>query len=135
MNRELEYVITKNISAFLNTEGGILFIGVDDEGTILGIENDYKTLGKKPNKDGILLKLDSLINNHIGKEFGQFINIKIIDLENKPVCVIEILMSNKPVFLKKGDHEEFNIRGAAGIKRLSFSEYSEYKKLHWTDLI
>jgi len=31
----LEYVIAKTISAFLNTDGGTLIIGVDDEGNTL----------------------------------------------------------------------------------------------------
>jgi len=47
VNKALETVIVKTISAFLNTEGGMLFIGIDDDGNTLGLENDYITLSKK----------------------------------------------------------------------------------------
>ena len=38
--------IAREIAAFMNTEGGILYCGVDDEGNVVGIENDLKVLGK-----------------------------------------------------------------------------------------
>ncbi|MHA1285582.1 MAG: AlbA family DNA-binding domain-containing protein [Promethearchaeota archaeon] len=133
-NEELSYVIAKTIVAFLNSEGGKLFIGVNDDGEILGIENDYKTFTKKPNKDGFLLKLDSIINNCIGKSFIQYIDANIVDIDNKPVCIIEISKSDKPVFFKRGNNEEFIIRGTAGIKKLTISEFEEYKKIHWSKL-
>ncbi len=134
INKELEFTVMKNIAAFLNTEGGMLFIGIDDDGSILGIKKDYETLGRKQNKDGFLLKLDNIINNGIGKEIGQYIDIKIIELENKHICIIEVSKSNKPIFIKKGNLEEFIIRGAAGTKTLSLSEYSDYRVLHWSGL-
>lgn len=39
----------KSISAFSNADGGTLIIGVDDDGNILGLEKDYRSLGG--NKD------------------------------------------------------------------------------------
>ncbi len=53
INKELEYTVAKTISAFLNTKGGIILIGVDDSGKALGIKADYETL-KKKNADGLL---------------------------------------------------------------------------------
>ena len=50
-NKALEDVIAKTIAGFMNTQGGHLIIGIDDEGSILGLEQDYGTL-KKPGKDG-----------------------------------------------------------------------------------
>ncbi len=38
--------IAREIAAFMNTEGGILYCGVDNEGNVVGIENDLKVLGK-----------------------------------------------------------------------------------------
>ena len=40
VNKKLEFVIAKTISAFLNSEGGILIIGVDDDGNALGLDKD-----------------------------------------------------------------------------------------------
>ncbi|HUZ56117.1 MAG TPA: protein kinase, partial [Streptosporangiaceae bacterium] len=36
--------VTKTIAAFLNTDGGTLLIGVEDSGTVLGIEPDFEHL-------------------------------------------------------------------------------------------
>lgn len=47
INKKLEYVVAKTISAFLNSEGGTLIIGVDDDENILGLEKDMQTLSKQ----------------------------------------------------------------------------------------
>ena len=44
VNKKLEEVILKTVAAFANSQGGTLLIGVDDEGTILGLEQDYLSL-------------------------------------------------------------------------------------------
>lgn len=131
-NKDLEFVVAKTVSAFLNTEGGKLFIGVENEGNILGLDKDYYTLRKK-NKDGFLLKIDELLNNSLGKEFSKFLNIKIIDLDKKPICIVEVSKSTKPVFIKRGNKEDFFIRGAAGTQPLGMKETINYIKLHWPD--
>jgi predicted HTH transcriptional regulator len=41
------------IAGFMNKNGGILLIGIDDNGKILGLKNDMETL-KKKNVDGFL---------------------------------------------------------------------------------
>ena len=60
INKLLEKVVLKSIAAFNNSDGGLLLIGVDDAGKILGLKADYRTL-KKPDKDGFELHLRSLI--------------------------------------------------------------------------
>jgi predicted HTH transcriptional regulator len=37
----------KTIVAFLNSDGGTLLIGVEDDGRIYGLENDFSLLGQK----------------------------------------------------------------------------------------
>jgi hypothetical protein len=51
-NKALEAGIVKTIAGFLNGKGGFLVIGVNDDGEVLGLETDYKTLGKRPDRDG-----------------------------------------------------------------------------------
>jgi predicted HTH transcriptional regulator len=42
----------------MNSEGGTLFIGVYDQGNVIGLENDYKTLkNERQNSDGFELEL------------------------------------------------------------------------------
>ena len=46
LNDALKFQIIKTIAAFLNSEGGKLYVGVADDGTILGIENDINLFQK-----------------------------------------------------------------------------------------
>jgi Schlafen, AlbA_2/Bacterial extracellular solute-binding proteins, family 3 len=129
-NKVLEDVIVKNISAFLNTEGGMLFIGVDDDGNILGLENDYQVL-RKGNADGFLLVMTNLINKHFGKHTHRLIHSNIVIINGKQVCIVEMSKSEKPVFLKKGEKEKFYIRAAAASLPLGLQEATDYIRSHW----
>jgi len=130
INKVLEGVIIKTISAFLNTEGGTLLIGVDDEGNVLGLEKDYSSFSKK-NSDGFLLTLTNLINQHLGKQIHKYISLNIISINEKDVCIVAIHKSEKPVFIEKKDKEEFYIRASASSQPLGLREAHEYIGLHW----
>lgn len=126
----LEPIIAKTIAAFLNAEGGKLFIGVKDNGEILGIEKDYETL-KNKNRDGFLLQLTQIINTYLGKEFNQYVSIKIAQVGGKDVCIVDVANSAMPVFLKNNEKEEFYIRASASSQPMSIREANEYIRIHW----
>ena len=130
MNKSLENVILKTISAFLNSNGGTLIIGVDDSGSVLGLEKDYETVSKK-SSDGFILTLTNLINQHVGKRVHKFINMEIINQEGKDICAVSVSKCDGPVFLGKNDNETFFIRASASSQRLSVSEVVGYIKSHW----
>jgi hypothetical protein len=130
LNKVLEEVIIKTVSAFLNSQGGTLFIGVDDDGKILGLKNDYKTFSKK-NKDGFLLTLTNLINQNLGKQTHQFISFKIVKIKGKEVCVILAEKSKIPVFMMKNSKEEFYIRASASSQPMGVRDAHEYISLNW----
>jgi hypothetical protein len=129
-----EYIAMRAIASMLNSEGGILFIGVDDNGNIVGIDDDYKTLHKQ-NSDGYLLHFDNLINNYLGKEFHQYVFVTVEHINGKEVCVVQIAKSKSPVFVKiKEDgnvKEEFFIRGIASSQLLGMKDALDYIKSHW----
>ena len=131
-NKNLELVIVKTISAFLNTEGGLLFIGIDDDCKILGIEKDYQSLNKK-NSDGFILSLINIVNQSLGKIYHKNISINIVSIDKKDVCVVSIEKSSQPVFLKKSDTEEFYIRTSVSSQPMSISEAYKYIKTHWDE--
>ena len=69
VDKKMEEIILKSISAFSNGDGGKLLIGVADNGEILGLEEDYNSL-KEANKDYFELHLSNLIINNFGNEFA-----------------------------------------------------------------
>jgi len=131
IDKNLEYVVVKTVSAFLNSEGGSLFIGVADDGELLGIETDYRSFQKKPNRDGFLLKLSSLISRDIGKEYHKFVNVEIRVFSGKDICRIKAAAADKPAFAKKKGNEEFYIRTSAASVPLSLSEAHKYISSRW----
>jgi len=133
VNKNLEYVIAKTISGFLNSEGGTLIIGADDDGVILGLDKDYSTLGKKQNRDGFLLTLVQVVNNYLGKEFNQYISVKIENVDGKDVCIVEISDSGSPVFINYHGSDQFFIRASASTQPMSMKEANEYINLHWNN--
>ena len=82
----------------------MLFVGVDDDGNILGLDNDYSCVSKR-SRDGFLLSLTNVINNYLGKSFHRFLNINIVSVNDKDICIISIDVSDKPVFIGKQDNE------------------------------
>jgi len=132
VNKLMEYIVAKTLSAFMNSEGGKLFIGVDDNGEILGIKKDYNTL-RKNNTDGFLLQLTQVINQYLGKEFHQYLGQEIVTIDDKDICVVSIVNSDMPVFLKIGDKEEFYIRASASSQPMSMREANDYIKTHWNN--
>jgi FixJ family two-component response regulator len=131
VNKTLEYAVAKTISAFLNSEGGKLLIGVSDEGEILGLEKDKATLTKKQSNDGFQQKLVNVINRCLGKEFHQFIHINIEEMGDAEVCIVEILESNAPAFLVIDDKEKFFIRASTTTQPMNLKEAIEYINSKW----
>ncbi len=131
IDKGLEIVVAKTICAFMNADGGTLFIGVEDSGNIISLERDYQTLGNKQSADEYQLKLVEVINRLLGKEHYHAISIQIINIGGKDVCVIEIEASNTPVFLKIESDEKFYVRIAAASEPMNTKQATEYIKKHF----
>jgi len=131
INKALEMIVAKVMASFMNSSGGKLLIGVNDNGEIIGLENDYASV-KNKNSDGFRLLLDSIINNYLGSEFHQYINVSILDEDGKYICMISITGSGAPVYVKDNDNKGiFVIRAQASTLQLDARETHEYIETHW----
>lgn len=124
-NKDLHEPIMKNLAAYMNTVGGALLIGVDDDGVILGLEPDYNTMGKK-NSDGFELNFNNAFNKMIGAENRQYVDISFHTLKGKEICVLRTLPSLDPVFLTYKGEELFYIRTGNASQPLTVSKASRY---------
>lgn len=130
VNKKLEHVIAKTVGAFLNSDGGCLIIGVDDNQNILGLEADIQMLPKK-NIDGFELHLIEIIKKYIGAELSSHIKITFPVIEGIQICVIKISKSGRPVFIEFEGKEEFFIRVGCSSQPLSREKQSQYEKTRW----
>ena len=84
----------KTISAFANTDGGTLLIGVTDNGDIKGLERDYGLLGRGGTRDAFELKLRSLLQGRFQPPFASPTHhLVAIDFDALPggtVCKITV---------------------------------------------
>ena len=133
LDKKMEEIILKTISAFSNAEGGKLLIGVTDEGDILGLDSDYNTF-KEGNKDQFELHLRNLVNNAFGKEFGAInLNVRFPILNDIEICEIDIKASETPRYCgiidKNGIlQKKFYIRSGNSSQELDIEESASYIK-------
>ena len=126
-NPAIERSCLKTISAFVNSSGGTLLIGVRDDGSIEGIETD-----KFANEDKFLLHLWTLIRNCLGRDFSPYIRTRIEKIEDKNVCAVDCRAANRPVFLRQpGFDEEMYIRLGPSSNALDISEALKYIEDHF----
>ena len=124
-NKALEHTIAKTIASFMNTHGGILFIGVNDAGEFVGLEGDIK-ISKGQNEDGLRLKLDDLIKNYLGNQFLPLIKVHSLKEKGVHYWAVEIKPIIESVFVNQNGEQEYWIRGISSSRRLSMREAVEY---------
>ena len=122
----IEHGTLKTIVAFLNTDGGTLLVGVEDDGKILGIEAD-----QFPNEDKFMLHFANLVNDKIGKKYADLIRWDIKPVGDKKILRIDCTRSPSPVFLKVSSQEEFYIRTGPSTVQLTPSEVVDYSRKHF----
>jgi Putative DNA-binding domain len=108
------------ICAFLNSHGGVLFIGISDKGEILGLDSDFSLAPKDENpQDYVRLEFDQMITHFFGRSMYSNIVCTMLTIDEKNIFAIRVWPSlNGPVFINGRDangkdRKEFYIRGAA----------------------
>jgi hypothetical protein len=126
-NRDLELVIAKTIVGFMNAKGGRLILGVDDNGEILGLEKDFKTL-KHKNRDGYEREIFRIISIHLGHKACFSNHISFYEINDKELCVVDIEASNEPVYVDDGANTTFYVRTGNATYPLTVKETVDYLK-------
>ena len=147
-NEVLKRRIVEEAASFMNTDGGIICIGVDNEKNILGLENDYKLQSDySPEKDKSLLQdkfrleIQQTLKDYLDEEiiFTLF-EIEIISIDEKDVCCIKIKKSSEPIFVKMKINFRLDgrdksdkiwkcwVRSDNGIREIQFDSFLKY----WT---
>jgi len=133
-NEELAAVIAKTVSAFMNSEGGTLIIGVSDDKKVLGLENDLRQL-RRSDLDAFQQHFVNVINKYLGKTCGPLAKMSFEKLEDKDIAVVEVEKSLSPVWIRykdsTGEREEFYIRSGNSNQPLNVREAHNYIRDHW----
>ena len=118
----------KTVCGFMNSEGGTLLVGVDDENNILGLDLDMKARGAK-NIDEYELWLTRLLTDSLGRpNMAEFVRTSFSSIDGKNICRIDVRPSTTPVFSNK---EKFYVRVSNATNSLLPSETLQYCLRHW----
>lgn len=127
-DKAIEHAVLKTLAAFMNTNGGTLLVGVDDEGNPLGLDND-----KFASDDKMLLHLNKLIQSHISTIHTEFVMPDIEVVEGKKVLRIDCEPATQPAYLDDGNNEYFYVRSGPSTVNLNVSEIFAYIKNRFGD--
>jgi uncharacterized protein (TIGR02653 family) len=130
INTELIKGPVKTVEAFLNTQGGILLIGITDDGTPFGIEKDLSTL-KRGDVDEFERVLRQALIDGLGPAFSSLTRVSFPTVDGVQVCRVDVERSPKPVFLKAKQGKEFYIRSGNASRPLDPEATHEYITMHW----
>jgi hypothetical protein len=133
VNKDLELVIVKTIAALMNSEGGTLLIGVADDGSVLGLDADYATMGKK-NADAYENWLMTRLFESMDKDRTRLLRVSFRKIEGKEICRVDVERSRRAVFVREGQGvERLCIRAGNSTRELSVSEAIEYCREHFSE--
>lgn len=117
----MEHACLKTIAAFLNTKGGTLVVGVNDEGEAIGIADDGFACDDEMN-----LHLGNLLKRSLGAQHLIHVEIRFETVGDKRLMVVECRPSKIAIYLKEGNSEQFYMRVGASTNELKPSEIEDY---------
>jgi DNA-binding NarL/FixJ family response regulator len=124
-DKKLQKECLGTIAAFLNANGGVLLIGVEDNGSLYGLEKDLQCM-KNSTIDQFERHLVQLIEHSIGKRFMPFIKIRFEQLEEKYICGVYVRESEKKAFLRSEKGLDLYMRIGNSTKTLTVPEIYEF---------
>ena len=91
--REYTEDIKKTVIAFANTKGGEILIGVEDDGTVIGV----------PDVDGTMLKVTNALRDSIKPDITMFLLCEKREMNGKDVVAVSVQKGTAcPYYLAKG---------------------------------
>jgi len=120
-NKALEMVIVKTIAGFLNHDGGDLLVGVADDGSVVGLGDDYSTLRKK-DRDGFELLLIQLVKNGLGGDVCTLLHAVFQEIDGRDVCRVLIERSERPVYVHYEGRARYFVRTGNSTHELDTKE-------------
>ena len=136
-DERIEQVIAKTVAGFLNTDGGTLLIGVDDNGETVGLAADFAVV-KSPDPDRFELWLRDFLTQSLGQNAAALpvIGFTAVDAGgvSSYVCRVTCPSSPRPVYVRaaKGPAAtELWVRTGNSTRQLKVDEAVDYVMHRW----
>lgn len=89
-----EYVpeLRKDVVAFVNSDGGKIFVGIEDNGAACGVQN----------ADSVMLQISNSLKDSIAPDVMPFVEIQSKIMDNKTIIEITVLPGiNRPYYIRE----------------------------------
>lgn len=129
----IEWAVLKTLAGFMNANGGTLLVGVANDGSIVGIEEDYDFV-KAKDADGWELWLTRLVETAMGKVEASELDVRFSKISERTISRIDVGPSPEPVFTTppKGEKRRvFVARINNSTEELDGPDLLEYRSRRW----
>lgn len=131
-DKKIGEIVAKTISCFMNSKGGVLLIGVNNQKKVLGLEQDLKMLENR-SQDEFEIYFTNVIKKCLGTLYRKYIDLKFEKSNKKTVCVVRVKRSPRPVYVKYKNEPQFYVRQGNSCQPLNIKEANIYIKENWPD--
>jgi len=126
-NKSLKPRILKNIGSFLNnSKGGILLIGVHDNKSITGMNEEINEIHKSD--DGFENIFKDYIKDNLGIIAWNNIETKFIAIDNKKIYQVKCYFSEEKIYIKEHGIEKFPARFGPSSELIQGKQMDDYIK-------
>lgn len=126
-----EFNIARTIAAFLNSNGGVLILGQQDDMEITGIEGDISK-SQRMDKDGFQLEIFDAIRSYLSPTItSNLCKVYFNKVEDKQLAIIKCDKSHTPIYFKaKSRKPKYNPQYHDYCKSIGISPF-ETKNEFW----
>ena len=128
----IKETLVKELVGFMNTEGGVLLIGVEDkEKEIVGIELD----GYTGDVDKYSRQITDFVKERCGVTAATLLNIDFFNANNKTVCVVRCKKSSQPVYCIIGGAKDAVpfVRYGSSTTQPGYQDWEEFKAEYFVE--
>lgn len=116
--------VKKEIVAFANSEGGKIYIGIKDDGTVVGLDNPEE----------ISLQATNMIRDAIKPDVTMFAKCSIASMDDKEILVIDVEQgTNKPYYIARNGMKPSGVFLRQGVSSAPASEDAIRQMIKETD--
>ena len=136
-SEEVKHSALKAIAGFLTTGGGTLFIGVRDDGQVLGIEPDLQILQQgQQNVDHLInnIKTDISARFYNGNSVNDYVSIAVAMIRDDQILRVDVASRRRLSCLKsdKSKHQVFRRQDnrTVVVEVFELEEFIEWREEH-----
>jgi hypothetical protein len=126
VDKRMKEEIAVTIAAFMNTDGGALLVGVNDDGEVVGLDADMQVVRNK-NRDGFKLAFGYIVRDYLGEAVHPHLETYFAEVDGVAIFVVEAPRGQSPIYCGKA--REFYVRSGNKSQKLD----TEQAMAYWQD--